>query len=428
MELIASLREQLDRLCAQASVESNWLLEQLSRGLRERYGALACGFVRQREPGSAQLLGLCDATGRILIPLSDDFQPDRRHPRAPVTALATESWLETDAFGRWGVSDVDDCFAESRSVFVSPWLIDRPADWHMLILSPIAAPAFLRQDRGLSVNANLLATNLLRSLDAQRLQRANAWIEREMDEIARLQRLLQPEARIELDGVEVAFASHIYHYAGGDYFDVPRLTHLVPVSERVTGADHFGAIIADVSGHGPSAAVEAAMLDAIMRTYPGPVAAGPHAVAAYLNRNLFTRRPRAAFITAFICNWFPATRELHHASCGHPPPIVLRPDGECFELPVERGIPLRIEQDYQWQSERQRMEPGEVLVMYTDGVTESRPLGGPELGREGLLKLVRRAGSTEPQTILATIEAGIDEHLSGRPRQDDQTIIVIRFG
>lgn len=427
LELIPALRSQLDRLCADASVDPNWMLQRLHEGLKERYGTLAVGFARFRKKSRSpriQLLGLCDQNGKIQVELADDFRASPDQPECALSHRSTEAWQSVESFGEWNHEAVDACFDQHRSAFLAPWLIDKPTDWLILVLSPIQAPAAHREDRGLTVSTNLLATNLLRALDARRLERANAWIDRELEEIARLQRLLQPDEAISLAGVDVRFSSKIYRYAGGDYFDVPRLTHLFDDDQRHPHYDHFGAVIADVSGHGPSAAVEAAMLDSVMRTYKEPVEAGPETVAGYLNRYMFTRRPRAAFISAFLCNYNPVTRTLSYVNCGHPPPFLLRSSGDCEPLDVPPDIPLCVVRDFEWTRYERVMEPGEALIMYTDGVTETRR-SGQELGVEGLHQLIRPAETAAG--ILNGIQDGIRRFLNGKTATDDQTLIVIRW-
>lgn len=428
MELIASLRAQVDRLCAEVSTHPNWMLQQLSTGLRERYGRQYVGFVRRGEdPSRVELLGLCNLEGELVVELGENFE----HTKAPLSArlgndAGTEYWFDAGEFGAWGNAAVDAHFGEAKSAFIAPWLVDRPGDWLILVMSPIAAPASHREDRGLSVSANLLATNLLRALDARRLEHANAWIEREMEEIAKLQQLLRPDPDVSIEGVDVAYSSHIYQYAGGDYLDIPRLSHLVPAEQRCPHADHWGAIIADVSGHGPSAAVEAAMLDAILRTYPEPVDAGPASVMGYVNKHLFTRKPRATFVSAFICNYNPEPRRLRYACAGHPPPLVRHADGSVEVLDVPADIPLRVERDYGWAEGERIMARGETLLMYTDGVTEARDAGDQELGMDGVAKLLEKAEG-DAAAVLATMQAGLQAHRGGREPRDDETLIAIQF-
>jgi|GEM_PF-1348311 len=434
MKLITSLKEQLERLCRNACADPNWMIKQLSAGLRERYGATAVAFVRKRRLSVQtadtrsnlwRLLGCCDLSGELILPLGSDFSPDQRHPTGEILQTPDESWFGTHVFPQWNVAALDELFANCRSAFLVPWLVDQPSDWFILILSPIHAPS--TTDRSLSMIANLLATSLLRSLDTIRLQQANTWIQRELDEIAHLQKLLQPDALDCIEGTDVAASSISYHYAGGDYFDVPVLTHLMGESKRVPGRDSWGAIIADVSGHGPSAAVEAAMLDAVMRTYPGPVDLGPASVMAYLNRNMFTRKPRAAFISAFVCNFDPSNNLLRFVSGGHPPALIkTKLDPICTELPVDHGIPIRVDPDYQWKDCQRQMAQGDILVLYTDGVFESRNPQGQELGLEGLKQLVSDINGNAEEMLLQ-LRQGIDQFTGQAAIADDQTILVFKF-
>ena len=175
---------------------------------------------------------------------------------------------------------------------------------------------------------------------------------------------------------------------------------------------------------GGPAAVEAAMLDSVMRTYSEPVDAGPETVAGYLNRYMFTRRPRAAFISAFLCNYNPNTRILSYVNCGHPPPFLLQASGECAPLDVPPDIPLCVVHDYAWTRYERVMQPGDTLILYTDGVTETRR-NGQELGVQGLRALIQPTGTAAG--ILDGIHDGIRKFLNGKTATDDQTLIVIRW-
>ncbi len=427
MTLLASLGQLLARLCENPTHEPKWLLGQLWLGVRETYGAMAIGFIRPDREKDWRVMGLVDSEGRVLVHIPSDFQTRRSQPQLAFHRTDDlEVWFNAEE----GISSDDSKVAEtitsSRSVFRVPWLVDRPSDWEIVVFSPIAAPSHRSQDRNFSMVVNLLATSLLRAMDACRLDRANAWIHRELDEINRLQRLLLPESLDGIQGIEVAVHAEIFQYAGGDYYDVPVLTHLVPEDCLVEDRDHWGAIVADVSGHGPSAAVETAMLDAIMRTYPGPVDAGPANVLGYLNRYLFTKRPRAAFVTAFVCNYWPNRNQLIYSNAGHPPAL-MRKNGqsEWHSLDQAHGIPLRVDQHAQWEDCSLKFDHGDTLLIFSDGIVEVRNSEGEMWGVEGLLDALNTA-PTEACAIKETVLDALAAFSDHREISDDQTMVVIR--
>src|SRR5262249_51801022 len=118
-----------------------------------------------------------------------------------------------------------------------------------------------------------------------RLRDATAFIEAEIDQIARLQRALLPERLPDIPGLTIAASYRTFDRAGGDYYDV------FPLDGDATGArdGRWGILIADASGHGPSAAVVAAMVNALLHTFPGSPN-NPVEMLDYLNRHLSARR------------------------------------------------------------------------------------------------------------------------------------------
>ncbi len=423
MELLQSIQSQLAALPANEVSSADELIVWLAAALRERYGPMAVAFAKRAPDQQLRLLGLVDGDGKLRLSPPEQFHQTAHHPSYPwpVNHLDND-WFALD------VSMLDDtplaAAGQFQQALIVPLLVNRPSDWYLGVLAVDPPP----DANELSITANLLTAALLRELDVHRLKNANAWIDGEVKEIAKLQRLLQPALPIELNGIDVAVHAETYHYAGGDYFDVPRLTHLVPENQRVDGVDHWGAIIADVSGHGPSAAVEAAMLDAVMRTYRAPPeGAGPEGVAGYLNQYLFTRRPRSSFVTAFLCNYWPDSKTLRYINAGHPPPLLWPADhSSCSDLEVAPDIPLRVLRDYEWTRRERCMDTDDVLVLYTDGLIETRNAQNQEFGRTRLRQVVA-AGSRDPQSIIDRVLHELQQHAQGKAVQDDQTLVVIRI-
>lgn len=172
-------------------------------------------------------------------------------------------------------------------------------------------------------------------------------------------------------------------------------------------------------------------MDTILRTFGGSEARhqqrGPAAVMTYMNRFMFSRRPRPSFATAFLAEWLPATRTLNFASAGHLPPLLKRQrQHDCIELDVGDDIPVNILRDYKWSERRALLEQNDILVLYTDGITEALAPDGSQFGQRRLREIVAAAPAT-PAAVQAAICAALTRHTHGLPNADDQTLFVVQF-
>ncbi|WP_455210062.1 PP2C family protein-serine/threonine phosphatase, partial [Kaarinaea lacus] len=175
-----------------------------------------------------------------------------------------------------------------------------------------------------------LATNLGAAVEStKQLQQANQWIADEINSVAKIQRQLLPKDTLITPGLNIASRFVPYSQVGGDYYDITELTEFFHGkatlnNEIIPEPKVWGFMIADASGHGSAAAVEIAMFDAILRTYPPDYDAGPAGVFNYANRHLFTRTIRGSFITAFVSAYLPDENVLSYCNAGHPPPLLKR--------------------------------------------------------------------------------------------------------
>lgn len=183
-------------------------------------------------------------------------------------------------------------------------------------------------------------------------------------------------------------------------------------------------ILADAAGHGASAAVEVAMLDAIPRTYPGP-SQGSAAVLHYANRHLFTRRLRGTFITAFAASFDPRSGTLTYAVAGHNPPLLWRSAGAIEPLAGQAGPPLLVEREQVWQESRTPLSAGDILVLYTDGIPEAVNARGAHFGLQRLRRAVTGARRA-PASVVSAVEMAVDDFRDGTPPRDDQTLVVLQ--
>jgi phosphoserine phosphatase RsbU/P len=239
-------------------------------------------------------------------------------------------------------------------------------------------------------------------------------MKRDIEIAQEIQRWLVPRRAPDVAGVDIAFATRPAMTIGGDYFDVFRRATEGPLLITV----------ADVSGK----SVPAAML---MATFQGGLRALASSsgslseLAGGLNRQVCANSQNGRFTTAFLAELDPGTGDLSYMCAGHNPPILQREDGR-IELLESDNIPLGVELLEDYKTGITRLEHGDFLVIYTDGVTEARNERQQEFGEERLLKLLQTAGAERSALTLSHIMRNLDEFVGAATQHDDITCLVVR--
>jgi len=258
------------------------------------------------------------------------------------------------------------------------------------------------------------ATNSL--VLSRRLKEALDSLDRELEIVSNIQRSLLPRDIPAIPGIDTAAAYQTSKWAGGDYYDFFDLRD-----------GRWGILIADVSGHGTPAAVLMAITHALSHQLPGP-GAPPGAVLAHVNRELclrYTNDP-VMFVTAFYGVYDPSTRTLTYANAGHPSPLV-RDAAEKKTTAIssaESSIPLGITADVSYIDQVHQLRPGDVLCMYTDGITEAREALGPLYGEVRLAETLSAAAGTANE-MLDLILADVGVFTKNADPNDDRTLMVL---
>jgi sigma-B regulation protein RsbU (phosphoserine phosphatase) len=274
------------------------------------------------------------------------------------------------------------------------------------------------------LHANLAASLMIRPIAMRSLARESERQRREIESLADIQKLLLPD-NPQIRGLDYAAHWQPAATAAGDYYEMSNLTPFAPPDFRPTGEDVWGVIVADVSGHGAAAAMEAAQFDAIMRTYRGDGPAPPAGALSYANRYFFSRRNRGHFMTVIAALYRPDTRTLSYLSAGHPP-MLLRRRGIVHALGEGDQIPLGVLRDHEYRNNEITLESGDLLVLYTDGITEARDGHERMFGAERLRDLVA-TGPDSPQALCDRVIAELIAHQGGPIGDDDQTLVVLRI-
>jgi len=234
-------------------------------------------------------------------------------------------------------------------------------------------------------------------------------------EIAReIQRLLVPRVPPDVPGVDMAFATRPANTVAGDYYD----------AFRRAGDGPLLIAVADVSGKSVPAAMLMANFQASLRALAGSPSTLSELVTG-LNRlacanNLNGRR----FTTAFFAELNPSTGELIYLSAGHNPPVLLRHDGSVERLHAE-SIPLGIELAEKYETGITHLQMNDLLVIYTDGVTEARNEHGDQFGESRLLNILQPGSSDRAAATLAGVMNRLDDFVGNAPQHDDITCLVV---
>lgn len=269
----------------------------------------------------------------------------------------------------------------------------------------------------------VLLTLVQRCLEARRLTRENrahlSRLESELRAAQVFQQSLLPDRTGSLNGFEVSFLYEPCDELGGDFCDYV-------LRDDVPGA----MLVSDVSGHGASSAMITGMVKQAFHAAEKEA----FAPAAVLERIAAASRifPGGKYVTATAVRFRPASTLLEYASAGHPPGLLLRSDGSIEAL--EASAPIIHPALPQWHCEQRavRMETGDQLLLYTDGLTEAQNGDGEEFGFERLvalaLQLAQPAAVAAPAgpDLLAALRQELARFAGGRPLDDDLTLALVQ--
>jgi sigma-B regulation protein RsbU (phosphoserine phosphatase) len=327
---------------------------------------------------------------------------------------------------------VGDALAKYGSMMAVPLYDDgEPLNWAITFLED--AQGFTMEELEESVlRSNLGGTMVKNAIMTKELREAHRAIRHEVEQIARIQRALLPAVVPEIQGLNIGVHYEVFDQAGGDMY---ALRPLRPIKARSLIEDDccdpcgpWGILVADVSGHGPAAAVLMAMMRAIFDAYPREPE-GPAEVLEHANRHLFAKRIENRFVTALFAIYDPETRRLTYARAGHNPPVWMRPArGEGWDmacLDAVGGVPLGIADDVSYEESTIELNPGQTIVFYTDGITEALSPQGKMFGVEGIEHSLTEC-TGNPECAIEHITSTLKHHEQNVRPTDDQTLVVMK--
>ena len=262
-----------------------------------------------------------------------------------------------------------------------------------------------------------LASQVAASLDNLRL--TGEWIEKQKIEkemaLAReIQRGLLPEQDPTIDGWDISGINIPCLTVGGDYFDYV-----------ARGENKHWLVIADVSGKGTGAALLMASVHAALHALAGAGDISLDALADRLNEIVYGNTEINRYVTAFFSSFDAETGEMTFVNAGHCYPILLRSTGEVVRL-SEGGPVIGLLADRSWTVGRVLVEKGDLLVFYTDGLSETANPEGEEFDDERILELLREVRSKPSREIMARLLTGVRAFAAEAGLADDLTLMVVQ--
>jgi serine phosphatase RsbU (regulator of sigma subunit)/predicted enzyme related to lactoylglutathione lyase len=234
-------------------------------------------------------------------------------------------------------------------------------------------------------------------------------------EIARqVQARLFPQIQPELKTVEYAGVCLQARQVGGDYFDFLSL-----------GPDRLGLIIGDVSGKGIAAALLMANLQASLRSQAALAFDQPEALLRSVNRLFYDNTTDSAYASLLFAEYDDVTRRLRYANCGHLSGLLLRSDGKVERLESTSTL-LGLFREWNCSLREQELASGDVLVLYTDGITETCNERGEEFGERYLIESLQQHRELSCRALLNAVVDGV-RRSSPQEQHDDITAIVAKF-
>jgi phosphoserine phosphatase RsbU/P len=261
---------------------------------------------------------------------------------------------------------------------------------------------------GLALENSLLAATVAeQSASRERLNR-------ELEIAREVQRRFFPQKQPAVAGLDYAGLCRPAQSVGGDYYDFRTLT-----------GGRLGVTIGDVAGKGAPAALLMASLQASLRTQA--IAGGTADLARVLeNVNTLSREIATAsrFSTLFYARYDPSTRRLAYVNAGHNPPMLIRA-GKSRMLETG-GLAIGLSRNAKYFERELALEPGDVLVAYTDGVTEAMNADRDDFGETRLEQTVNACVDRPASVILNQIVVAVDAFAGGAPQHDDITLVVLK--
>jgi serine phosphatase RsbU (regulator of sigma subunit)/pSer/pThr/pTyr-binding forkhead associated (FHA) protein len=390
----ATLSETLNQIASlvfEAVPSDRCLIMMRDEGGEELKVAVARLRDREGEVGEIRVSRhvLEEVVGQGKSVLTSDAQHDPRFASSTMTIQGIRSVLAVPlGVGAkvFGIIYADSPIAEGRFT-----------EDHLKVLTTLASVAAIRVE-----NARLLEEQMNRER-----------LEHELQLASEIQQRFQPTSPPIVLGYELQGISFSCYEIGGDYYDF---------IEREDG--RLVVALGDVSGKGTAAALLMSSLHAAVHAQAASHSSLVETISN-VNRYLAENIPSNRFVTLFYAELDPKSGSLSFVNAGHNPPLIVHESGTLEHL-AAGGLPLGIIPNAEYKEGRTQLQPGDVLVIYSDGVSEAVDPGGEEFGPDRLYHVVAQNLKASASGIRDRIEAALSKFAQGTPANDDITLVIVK--
>jgi sigma-B regulation protein RsbU (phosphoserine phosphatase) len=239
-------------------------------------------------------------------------------------------------------------------------------------------------------------------------------MERELEIAAEVQQSLLPKTFPDIPGLRFAARNIPARHVGGDFYDV-----------MVLDEDHVGVVAADVSDKGVHAAIFMAVTRSLLQAVAG-LDPNPRLTLQRVHNLLLEVSTSDMFVTVFYGVLHLHTREFHYARAGHDQPLLYRGQDGSIQLLEGQGRFLGMMPTLKLEDREVQLAAGDVLVFYSDGITDAPSVAGERFGLERVQALLTAHGDVAPDTLCDAILFAVEKFQGSAPQFDDQTLLVMQ--
>ena len=233
-----------------------------------------------------------------------------------------------------------------------------------------------------------------------------------------VQQSLLPQSDPSLPGFDIAGASIYCDETGGDYYDF--------IETNRGGQAGLAVVVGDVSGHGVSSALLMATARALIMlraSMPGEAAGIINDVNRYLSQDT---AQTGNFMTFFYCELTEREAEIQWVRAGHDPALLYDPSTDVFDELKGQGLALGLDISFEYDSFHRRIEPGQVIMIGTDGIWEMHNQAGEMFGKKALMEIIRNYHTASARKVVDTVTEALEQFRGDEAPEDDITLVVIK--